>query len=143
MPIMYIAGKLLDGHKLGYDEGLKNWEKIIDIAHKIAQKGWTLEIPHHSLFMWQYLKNNHDINLPYEFWMQQDSGKIKVCQALFFVSHSKGADLELQYALDNDMKVYYNINEVPTVPVEDCLLRQPIFTKPYVVESTEGNQGNQ
>ena len=139
---MYIAGKLLDGHKLGYDEGLKNWEKIIDIAHKVSQKGWGTEIPHHSLFTWNYLKKKHGIDLPWKYWMQQDSAKIKVCQALFFASHSQGADIELEYALDNDMKIYYNVDEVPAVPVEDCLLKQPIFTKPYEVEVIEGNQGN-
>lgn len=139
---MYIAGKLLDGHKLGFEEGLKNWEKIIDIAHKVSQKGWTIEIPHHSLFMWQYMKDKHGIDLPHEFWMQQDSGKIKVCQALFFASHSHGADLELSYALDNDMKVYYHVDEVPQVPVEDCLLREPIITKPYEVPIVESNTDN-
>ena len=100
---MYISARLLDGHKLGYDEGLKNWEKVIDISHKIAQKGWTVEIPHHSLFTWNYMKNKHGIDLPHEFWMQQDSGKIRVCQALFFLSQSRGADMELEYALNSDM----------------------------------------
>jgi len=75
MPIMYLSGALLDGHKLTYDEGLKNWEKVIDIAYKIGLKGWTVEIPHHSLFMWDYIKKKHNLDLPHEFWMAQDSGK--------------------------------------------------------------------
>jgi len=142
MPIMYIAGELLNAHKLTYEEGIKNWENVVEIAHKITQKGWTAEIPHNSIFMWKYLKDKFGVDLPHEYWMQQDSGKIKVCQALYFVSHSRGADMELQYALDNDMKVYTSIDQVPTVPVEDCLLKVPITTKPYTIDEVEGNQDN-
>jgi len=136
---MYIAGKLLDGHKLGYDEGLKNWEKIIDVAYKIALKGWGTEIPHHSLFTWNYIKKKHGLDLPHEFWMQQDSNKIQVCDALYFLSHSRGADMELQYALDHAMPVYYSVDNVPTVPIEDCLLQEPKFPTAYQVEKIEGN----
>ena len=44
-----------------------------------------------------------------------------MCSALFFIGHSKGADIELKYALDNGMTVYTSIDEVPTVQPDNQL----------------------
>ncbi len=140
MPIIYVAGPLLNGHTLTFEDGKKNWEKVVDVAEKLMQKGWTVFIPHHSLFMWKHLIDKYDRAIPWETWLVQDSGMIQVSQALYFVGHSKGADLELKYALDNDKKVYRFIDDVPKVIPDDCLLRKDTpEPKPYEEEKSEHN----
>jgi len=90
--------------------------------------------------MWQHIKETEGRDIPWEEWMVQDSGMIKVAQAVFFFGHSKGADRELDFALKNDKKVYYAVDDVPKVIPEDCLIRaDPPEPKPYQVPSTEGN----
>jgi len=143
MPIIYVAGPLLQGQTLTFEEGLENWKKTVEVADKLMQKGWTVHVPHHSLFMWDHIKKTQSREISWESWMTQDSGMIKVSQAIFFLGHSKGADAELSYALDNDMKMYTNIHDVPNVTPEDCLLRHQLPSpKPYEVESSEGNINN-
>jgi hypothetical protein len=138
MPIMYVAGPLLQGHTLTFEEGKENWKKAVKIADQLMQKGWTVHIPHHSLFMWQHIKETENRDIPWQEWMVQDSGMIQVAQAVFFFGHSKGADRELAYALDNDKKVYTSVADVPKVIPEDCLMREDNPTpKPY--EVNEGN----
>jgi hypothetical protein len=140
MPIMYLAGPLLQGHTLTFEEGLENWKKAIEIGEKLMQKGWTVHIPHHSLYMWQHIKTTEGRDIPWKEWMIQDSGMIKVSQAVFFFGHSKGADRELEFALNNDKKVYTKIDDVPKVIPEDCLIREDKpEPEPYKVESSEGN----
>jgi hypothetical protein len=140
MPIIYIAGPLLEGHTLTFEQGKEHWKNTVGIAEKIMQKGWTVYIPHHSLYMWQYIKEENGRDIPWQEWMVQDSGFIQVAQAIYFIGHSKGADRELAYALDNDKKVYMNVDDVPKVTPEDCLIRADTPTpEPYKVEPTEGN----
>ncbi len=122
MPRMYIAGPLLSGGTLTFEEGLENWKKVINIADKLMQKGWSPYIPHHSLFMWKHIKDTQSRDIPHEEWMQLDSGFISVCTALYFVGHSKGADKELDYANDNGLTIYLAIDDVPNVKPNRCLL---------------------
>lgn len=139
---MYIAGKLLNHQPHDFELGVENWEKIADISYKISMKGWGTIIPHDTIYSAEYIKKKYDKYLPHEFWMQQDSSKIRVCDALYFASHSKGADMELKYALDHAMPVYYSVDDVPTVPIESCLLDNPKFPIAYEVEAIEGNTSN-
>lgn len=143
MPIIYVAGPLLNGHTLTFDQAKMNWIKTIKVADKLMQKGWTVYIPHHSLFMWDHIKKEEGRDIPWAEWMTQDSGFIKVAQALYFIGHSKGADRELKYALDNDKKIYYKVDDVPKVEPEDCLIRTAVtLGQPYQVAITEGNTDN-
>lgn len=119
---MYVAGKLLDGHTLDFEAGKKNWEKSCIVGDRLMQKGWSPYIPHHSLFMHDYIKETQHRDIPWEQWMMLDSSFMLAARALFFISHSKGADRELQMALDTGMQIYTSIDQVPNVIADTQLL---------------------
>ncbi len=122
MPIMYVAGPLVNGGKLTFDQGLENWRKTCKVAERLMQKGWAPYVPHHSIYMWKYVKEELGRDISWEEWMQLDSAFIKQCRALFFIGHSKGADRELKYALDHFIPVFYAIDDVPIVNPEIDLI---------------------
>lgn len=124
MPRIYIAGPLMNGHTTSAEVGYENAKKVFTIAEQLMQKGWSPYIPHLSIYMWDHIKQTQHRDIPWEEWMQLDSAFINVCQAIFFVGHSKGADRELKYAIDHDLKVYVNIDEVPKVPAARDLLEE-------------------
>jgi len=115
MPIMYIAGPLLNDGKLTYEEAVKNWEKACIVADRLMQKGWSPYVPHHSLFMWKFIKDHQARNIKWEDWMKLDSSFIRSAKALYFIGHSTGADCELKWAIDHGISVYLDIDSVPTV----------------------------
>ena len=122
MPKIYVAGPLLNGHTAGDEVGYKNAEKAFYISWQLMQKGWSPYIPHASMYMYVHLRDKEKVDIPWETWMQLDSAFIKSCQAIFFIGHSKGADIELKWANDHDLKLYTHIDQVPTVPPERDLL---------------------
>jgi hypothetical protein len=121
MPRIYVAGPLLQGHTLTIEEGMENWLKAAVISDKLMQKGWAPYTPHHQIFWQQHLRDHQDREISFERAMQLDSSYISICSALFFIGHSKGADQELKYALDNGLTVYTSIDEVPVVNPENHL----------------------
>jgi len=122
MPIIYIAGPLNNAGKLPYEEAVKNWEKTCIVAERLMQKGWSPYVPHHSLFMWKFIKDHQARDIKWEDWMQLDSSFIRSARALYFVGHSRGADIELKWAIDHALPIYLNIDEVPNVTQDKDLL---------------------
>lgn len=141
MPRIYVAGPLLQGHTLSYEEGIKNWEKACLISEQLMQKGWAPYTPHHSIFMNKFISEHQKRDISFERWMQLDSSFISQCSALYFFGHSKGADRELQYALDNGITVYMKIDEVPTVQPDNYLCPDchdvPHYHVPYGEEDDD------
>lgn len=121
MPRIYVAGPLFHGHTLSYEDAMPNWEKAALITDKLMQKGWAVYTPHNTYHMSKFISEHQKRDISFERWMQQDSSWLTQCNALFFIGHSKGADRELQYALDNGITVYLNLDEVPKVAPDNYL----------------------
>ena len=121
MPRMYIAGPLFNGNYVDLITADMNLEKGINICQKLMQKGWSPYLPHYSIALhtWQ-IRHMRPI-FSWERWIQLDQEFLEVCTALFFFGHSKGADRELKWALDNDYKIYTDIDQVPTIEKGDML----------------------
>ena len=122
MPRIYIAGPLLHGHTSSDDVGFENMFKTLEIGWKLMQKGWSPYIPHYSMVMYKHLKDKFKIDVPWEKWMEMDSAYITQCTAIYFIGHSKGADIELAWAMDNGLVLYTAIDDVPNVKPDRCLL---------------------
>lgn len=111
--IIYIAGPLMDGHTLGPRESLKNVRKAMRVYIQLLKKGHIPILPHFSYFAW--IEEEEDI--PWEAWMTQDYELLNLCDAMFYIGSSKGADIEFTYALKKGMIIYQKIEDVETTPI--------------------------
>jgi len=100
MKYVYIAAPYTHGDK---EENTKN---AIIAGDKIAEAGYIPFIPHLNHY-WDQLKPHE-----YRFWMDQDKAWLLKCDALVRLpGESKGADEEVVIALDNNIPVYFGIDE--------------------------------
>ena len=85
---IYLAGPMTVGHRI------HNIRDGILAAHRIMKRGHFVYIPHLNDFTELVAGEEH-----YEFWMAQDFGWIKRCDALVRIpGKSLGADREVEYA---------------------------------------------
>ena len=124
MPRIYIAGPLFNGDFTDIPKAEQNVERGINIAQQLMQKGWSPYLPHYSLDLHKWQIKYHHPPFSWERWLDLDQDFIEVCQALFFFGHSKGADRELEWALNHDMKVYTGIEQVPNIVKGELLTNE-------------------
>lgn len=83
-----------------------NVRRQIECADILMDKNFCIFTPLLSHY------HNQIFERSYESWMKQDFEWIKVCDGLIRLSgESIGADLEVQFAKDNNIPVFYSINE--------------------------------
>lgn len=107
----FVIGKYSDGHPRDI---LKNVNKAIDIGIELMKKGHSVYIPHFTHYM--HLRPNCPFE--YEEYLKNDLEWLKVSDAVFFLSHSNGADGELEVVKKLGLKIYTDINEVGVVREE-------------------------
>jgi hypothetical protein len=79
----------------------------IDIADKLMSKGYAPFVPLYSHF--QHMIHPH----PYTLWLIIDLEWVKVCDALLRLGgESAGADAEVDYAEEQNIPVFYSIDEL-------------------------------
>lgn len=102
---IYVAGPYSNKNP---KEVEKNVLKVITVADQISQLGFIPYIPHLSHY-W-HKEFNHD----YEFWMEQGSEWLSVCDGLLRIpGESAGSEREIEQAKKEDqIPVFYNIGEL-------------------------------
>jgi hypothetical protein len=93
----------------------KNVDKAIDIGIELMKRGHLPFIPHLS----HYINLRTDESFPAEFWYSFDFPWMDVCDALFYIGSSLGADKELEYAKKKKMTIYYSLFEVPSISLPE------------------------
>lgn len=106
---IYVAGPYSADTEKGR---LANTQKAMDIALALIKKGHYPYIPHLSHFVDIHAKEQ-GIDLSWEFWMHFDFVWLEKCDALFFISESPGANMELGRMDELGRKVFYDLGEVP------------------------------
>lgn len=102
----FISGRYTASHPR---EVLKNVNRAIDIGIELMKKGHAVYIPH----LTHYVHLRPYCPFEYEEYLYNDIEFLKVCDALFFISHSNGADKELELASKMKKKIYYDLKKVP------------------------------
>jgi hypothetical protein len=51
--------------------------------------------------------------------MRSDLSWLSGAEAMFFIGHSKGADIEWKAAIKKDIKIFYKFEDVPFIPFEE------------------------
>jgi hypothetical protein len=92
-----------------------NVDRAISIGCQLIAMGYAPFIPHLSHYVWLHPDGNFD----YGVWTALDFEWLKVCDAFFYISPSKGADAELAVANTMGIPIYRKLDQVPSVKGED------------------------
>lgn len=85
-----------------------NVKNQLDIADILIGQGYAPFVPLYSHF--QHMAHPR----PYEVWTKLDIEWVKCCDCVlrFDNSESSGADAEVKFAVDNNIPVFYNIEDL-------------------------------
>ncbi len=81
----------------------------------LMRKGHHVIIPHLSHYTEQEAAAQNQGGFSWERWMEQDLAILELCDALFFIDHSPGADIELARAKELGLQIFYSLDEVKAV----------------------------
>jgi len=102
--IIYVSAP----YSLG--DQIDNVRFACEVGDKILAKGHIPFIPHLS-HLWHFVSPKS-----YDEWLRIDKAFVPRCDALLRVGgESKGADLEVEFAKDNHIRVYYSLEEIRNV----------------------------
>lgn len=97
--LVYIAGPISSAP-------IHNLKKAIDVWKQLYDNGFVCIVPH--------LQSTIELIYPIgEKWYEYDLHLLYSCDLLFRIEgKSPGADLEVEFAKENDIPVYYDIEEL-------------------------------
>lgn len=108
--LIYIAGK----YSATTEEVVSyNVDRAIEAGLEIYKRGHIPFIPHLTKMVSDFNRMLDFPDLKWEEYMAWCLEYLKRCDALFYLSSSKGADIELIYAQKRGMKVYFSLDDIP------------------------------
>lgn len=90
-----------------------NTENAIRAGIEVMKKGHFAYIPHLTHFI--HLQMRDDEAMTNGFWYQYDINWLEKCEALLYLGSSRGADAELKWAQEHNLKIFYSLDEIPNV----------------------------
>ncbi len=108
---IYIAGPYTAANDQAIE---RNVNRAIDAGIALVQKGHYPYVPHLTHFVDRRAKDV-GVDLLWEDYLRWDMEWLKLCDAVLFLGNSKGADLELETAMEMGKKIYHALDEV-----QDC-----------------------
>jgi len=106
---IYVAGPYRAPHYKGV---WNNVQKAIEVGVELAKKGHHPYIPHTNYFWIMHPSFDFTPEEEFDFCMKQDFEWLKVCDALFFIGPSEGANMELEMAKKMGMKIFTSLEQV-------------------------------
>jgi len=106
---IFVAGPYGDNEPKEIIE--ENVRRARDIGKELALKGHFPFIPHTMLHGWET-----DQRFTIQHFKDIDFKWLSFCDALYFISSSKGADIERGIAQEKGIIIYTSLSEVPDVP---------------------------
>lgn len=106
--VIYVAGKYNDKNHF---ERRENVNYAARYAKELWKKGWAVICPHKNTNNFEYL--NIDVD-----WVKRDLEIVRRCDAIFMTptwKDSSGSKKELYVAQENDLDVYFDLNNVPVI----------------------------
>lgn len=98
---IYVAGPYSKG------DPASNVHIAIQTANQLADLGFAPYVPHFTHF-WHI-----EFPRPYHFWLDLDNQFLPCCDAVLRIpGESSGADKEVELAKQQDMPVFYSIEEL-------------------------------
>jgi Domain of unknown function (DUF4406) len=91
-----------------------NVNRAIDAAFAIFAKGHYPYVPHLTHYVDLRAKAT-GVNLQWEDYIRWDMAWVEICDALLYLSPSRGANIELQAAKDLGKKIFYSLEQISSV----------------------------
>lgn len=99
-PLIYIAGPYT------HPDPILNTRRAVEVAEEVLRLGGTPVIPHLSI-VWHLISPK-----PVQDWYDFDLELLEHCDALLRLEGpSVGADIEVDFATDHDIPVYYGTDD--------------------------------
>lgn len=108
---IYIAGPYTSADENGHE---LNTHRAIDAGIAVFRKGHYPYIPHLTHYVDIRAKVAR-IELSWSDYIKWDLPWLDVCDALLYLGKSKGADLELAKAKEQEKVIYFSIADIPAV----------------------------
>jgi len=113
---IYLAGPIsADSDEVVF----ANCQRAVDAGIELMRKGHFPFVPHLSLWTNTRAKVKFGIEFTWEQWMELDDAFLQCCDALLYLGSSRGADQELERAKELGLQIFYSVDEVPEVEVEE------------------------
>lgn len=108
---IYVAGPYTANSE---EKILLNVNKAIDIGISIFYKGHFPYVPHLTHYIDLRAKET-SVEMLWEDYIKWDMVWVELCDALFHISSSRGADIELDAAKKMGKHIFYSLDEIPVV----------------------------
>jgi hypothetical protein len=96
-----------------------NTDTAIAIGNSLIEKGHFVFVPHVSHYIHTHWSCKRDYG---EWWYEEDLTFLyRWANALYYISPSKGTDLELEIAKKLGLRIFRSLEEVPEVPSKPLL----------------------
>jgi hypothetical protein len=105
---IYIAGQYTAPT---IEEIQENVNMAIEVGISLYEKGHFPLIPHLSHYVDTYKLTS--FRLTWNDYMRCDLSWLSVADAMFFMGHSTGADVELEAGKEAGLKIFYYLEDVP------------------------------
>lgn len=115
---IFISGPITNG---GTADEMTMWRNVADGVNaeiECIHKGHYPFLPHLSV-MTNYVAEKQERPINWGRWMAIDHAFLCKCDAILFLGSSKGSEIELSQARDYGLKIYYSVDEIPVVEVEE------------------------
>jgi len=112
---IYIAGEYAPKTENVHDASRvahNNVKKAIRAGIEIIKAGHYPYIPHLTHYLFLEMEEHEAKERQDSFWYEYDLAWIDKCDALFYLSKSKGADAELEYAKKKGKLIFHSIDEI-------------------------------
>lgn len=112
---IYVAGAYTPDTKDMHDASRiahLNTRKAIRAGIEIIKLGHYPYIPHLTHFIFLEMEHHEAQIRQANFWYDYDMAWLDKCDALFYLSKSKGADAELEYAKKKGKVIFHSIDDI-------------------------------
>jgi len=106
---IYIAGPLTSDKQVARRQNCLN---AINAGIEVMRKGHEPFVPHLMDWLDKWAKKA-GVEFTWRDYMDWCLAWLGQCEALLFLGHSRGADIELEEAKKLGLEIYYSVDEMP------------------------------
>ena len=119
--VVYISSPFSAEHDW---EVRDNVEQAMRVAIRLMSMGYVPIYTHGNYYL-DKIAQSEGINFSYETWIENCVELLSRCDAMLYLGYSRGCNAELDYAIRNNIPVYFSVNDLAKPQkemVNDCTI---------------------